>query len=77
MLFQMEAIFDNKLFASANTVFENQIEMYVYLFSILNKHINKISPLIVYIPNIHDIVNNKIGSTKDAKVCIRYNFRNK
>ena len=77
MLFQMEASFDNKLFASANTVFEKQIEMYVCLFSILNKHTNKISPLIVYIPNIHDIVNNKIGSTKDAKICIRYNFRNK
>jgi hypothetical protein len=46
-------------------------------FKLLNKHTNKISPLIVYIPNIHDIVNNKIGSTKDAKVCIRYNFRNK
>lgn len=77
MLFQMEAIFDNKPFASVKTVFEKQMDIYICLFSTLSKHMNKMSPLIVYIPNNHDLASNKISSTIDAKICIRYNFRNK
>jgi hypothetical protein len=82
ILFQMKLTFSDKPFISSKTLFEIQAKMYMIIISEVSSHIDKISPLIIYIPakgdtlDILGTLTNKAASSKEANICTRYSSMN-
>jgi hypothetical protein len=76
ILFQMKITFSNKEFLPNKTLFEIQAKIYMTIISGISRYIDKVSPLVIYIPTKEDTLdtlNDKRTPPREANICIRYN----